>query len=55
MDSGSYSSEIFNVGCEWERRYIFFTSTETLLETNRDVDLEINAEKTKYMISHHLN
>jgi hypothetical protein len=29
---------------------------ETLLEASRDVGLEINAEKTKYMImSHHLN
>jgi hypothetical protein len=25
-------------------------NTETLLEASRDVDLEINAEKTKYMI-----
>jgi len=25
-------------------------NTETLLETSRDVGLEINAEKTKYMI-----
>jgi hypothetical protein len=31
-------------------------STETLLEASRDVCLEINAEKTKYMImSHHPN
>jgi hypothetical protein len=30
--------------------------TETLFEASRDIDLEINAEKTKYMItSHHLN
>jgi hypothetical protein len=29
---------------------------ETLLEACRDIGLEINAEKTKYMImSHHLN
>jgi hypothetical protein len=29
---------------------------ETLLEASRDIGLEINAEKTKYMImSHHLN
>jgi hypothetical protein len=31
-------------------------NSETLLEANRDTGLEINAEKTKYMImSHHLN
>jgi hypothetical protein len=31
-------------------------NTETLLEASRDIGLEINAEKTKYMImSHHLN
>jgi hypothetical protein len=31
-------------------------NTETLLEASRDIDLEINAEKTKYMImSCHLN
>jgi hypothetical protein len=31
-------------------------NTETLLEASRDVGLEINAEKTKYMImSHHRN
>jgi hypothetical protein len=31
-------------------------NTETLLETSRDIGLEINAEKTKYMImSRHLN
>jgi hypothetical protein len=31
-------------------------NTETLLQASRDVGLEINAEKTKYMImSHHLN
>jgi hypothetical protein len=31
-------------------------NTETLLEASRDVGLEINAEKTKYMImSHHPN
>jgi hypothetical protein len=31
-------------------------NTESLLEASRDVGLEINAEKTKYMIiSHHLN
>jgi hypothetical protein len=31
-------------------------STETLLEASRDFGLEINAEKTKYMIIfHHLN
>jgi hypothetical protein len=31
-------------------------NTETLLEAGRDVGLEINAEKTKYMImSHHTN
>jgi hypothetical protein len=30
-------------------------NAETLLEASRDVDLEMNAEKTKYMIiSHHL-
>jgi hypothetical protein len=30
--------------------------TETLLEANRDIGLEINAEETKYMImSHHQN
>jgi hypothetical protein len=29
---------------------------ETLLEASRDIDLEINAEKTKYVImSHHQN
>jgi hypothetical protein len=29
-------------------------NSETLLEASRDIDLEINAEKTKYMImSHH--
>jgi hypothetical protein len=31
-------------------------NTESLLEASRDIGLEINAEKTKYMImSHHLN
>jgi hypothetical protein len=31
-------------------------NTETLLEASRDIDLEINAEKTKYMImSRHQN
>jgi hypothetical protein len=31
-------------------------NTETLLEVSRDIVLEINAEKTKYMImSHNLN
>jgi hypothetical protein len=31
-------------------------NTETLLEANRDIGLQINAEKTKYMImSCHLN
>jgi L-lysine 2,3-aminomutase len=31
-------------------------NTETLLEASRDICLEINSEKTKYMImSHHLN
>jgi hypothetical protein len=31
-------------------------NTETLLEVSRDIGLEINAKKTKYMImSHHLN
>jgi hypothetical protein len=31
-------------------------NTESLLEASRDVGLEINAEKTKYMImSHHRN
>jgi hypothetical protein len=31
-------------------------NTETLLEANRDIGLEINAEKTKYMImSRHTN
>jgi hypothetical protein len=31
-------------------------NTETLLEASRDVDVEINAEKTKYVImSHHEN
>jgi hypothetical protein len=31
-------------------------STETLLGASKDVGLEINAEKTKYMImSHHQN
>jgi hypothetical protein len=31
-------------------------NTETLLEASRDISLEINAEKTKYMImSRHLN
>jgi hypothetical protein len=31
-------------------------NTETLLQASRDIGLEINAEKTKYMImSHHLN
>jgi hypothetical protein len=30
-------------------------NTETLLEASRDVDLQINAEKTKYMISRHPN
>jgi hypothetical protein len=28
-------------------------NTETLLEANRDIGLEINAEKTKYMIMSH--
>jgi hypothetical protein len=31
-------------------------NSETLLQASRDIDLEINAEKTKYMImSHHPN
>jgi hypothetical protein len=30
-------------------------NTETFLEASRDVDLEINAEKTKYMIMSHQN
>jgi hypothetical protein len=31
-------------------------NSETLLEASRDIDLELNARKTKYMImSHHLN
>jgi hypothetical protein len=31
-------------------------NTETLLEASRDIGIEINAEKTKYMVmSHHLN
>jgi hypothetical protein len=31
-------------------------NSETLLEASRDIDLEINVEKTKYMImSHHPN
>jgi hypothetical protein len=31
-------------------------NSEILLEASRDIGLEINAEKTKYMImSHHLN
>jgi hypothetical protein len=31
-------------------------NSETLLETSRDIGLEINAEKTKYMIMpHHPN
>jgi hypothetical protein len=31
-------------------------NTETLLDASRNIDLEINAKKTKYMImSHHLN
>jgi hypothetical protein len=30
-------------------------NTEFLLETSKDVSLEINAEKTKYMIMSHLN
>jgi hypothetical protein len=31
-------------------------NSETLLEASRDIGLEINVEKTKYMImSHHLN
>jgi hypothetical protein len=31
-------------------------NSETLLESGRDIGLEINAEKTKYMLmSHHLN
>jgi hypothetical protein len=29
--------------------------TETLLKASRDVGLEINAQKTKYMMSRHLN
>jgi hypothetical protein len=30
-------------------------NTETLLEASRDIGLEINAEKTKYMIMSHPN
>jgi hypothetical protein len=30
-------------------------NSETLLEASRDIDLEINAEKTKYMIMSHPN
>jgi len=30
--------------------YIMKDNTESLLEASRDVGLEINAEKTKYMI-----
>jgi hypothetical protein len=30
-------------------------NVETLLESSRDVGLEVNAEKTKYMLSHHFN
>jgi hypothetical protein len=30
-------------------------NTETLLEASRDIDLEINAEKTKYMVMSRLN
>jgi hypothetical protein len=30
-------------------------NSETLLEASRDIGLEINAEKTKYMIMSHLN
>jgi hypothetical protein len=31
-------------------------NTETLMDTNTDVDLEVNEEKTKYMLlSHHQN
>jgi hypothetical protein len=36
--------------------YTIKENTETLIEASRDIGLEINAEKTKYMItSHHLN
>jgi hypothetical protein len=35
---------------------ICWANSETLLEASRDIGLEINAEKTKYMIMpHHLN
>jgi hypothetical protein len=30
-------------------------NSETLLEASKDIGLEINAEKTKYMMSHHPN
>jgi hypothetical protein len=30
-------------------------NSETLLKATRDIGLEINAEKTKYMMSHHPN
>jgi hypothetical protein len=33
-----------------DRVYTIKENTETLLETSRDIGLEINAEKTKYMI-----
>jgi hypothetical protein len=30
-------------------------NTETLIDASKEVGVEVNAEKTKYMLSHHQN
>jgi hypothetical protein len=39
----------------WSDRINTIKETETLLDASRDVGLEINTEKTKYMIMSHPN